>query len=354
MVRVVYTPPPPQPAESPRAIPFTHHEILSLVAPFTRRGRHPDLAASDRAERRLRFKPVLHADLPAPGGQLQEVLTLENSAPEHFRLVRGLTDPSGLESTLQIEGTDAGLLLEQIEQVPLARQFDVADGVAIARSYELQPRAGDGEQPARWRTVLQRAEAHLHGVILTANAKTGRKMPAELELRAADGRRLRAPQDLLAVLGWEWRPMRQIGRNWRGSVRIAAEEPERTAELEHKLRRAVSHLARTLAGAPQEFHGRWQGARWRVTFQRALPMLIGLGLLGSAPLIQLLSLEPASLMRMFIFHAPSLLLIGIFARRELPVIEIPPFPRPLIGSGWFADEQRRTVAGAAANESGGA
>jgi hypothetical protein len=91
-----------------------------------------------------------------------------------------------------------------------------------------------------------------------------------------------------------------------------------------------------------------------VTFQRAIPMLIGLGLLGSAPLIQLLSLEHASLTRMFIFHAPPLLLIGIFAMRELPVIEIPPFPRPLIGSGWFADEQRRPVAGAAASESGGA
>jgi hypothetical protein len=74
-------------------------------------------------------------------------------------------------------------------------------------------------------------------------------------------------------------------------------------------------------------------------------MLIGVALLGSAPLIQLLSLEDSSLARMFIFHAPPLLLIGIFMMRELPVIEVPPLPRPLIGRDWItADSKGRFAA----------
>jgi hypothetical protein len=47
-----------------------------------------------------------------------------------------------------------------------------------------------------------------------------------------------------------------------------------------------------------------------------------------------------SLVRMFIFHAPPLLMVGIFAMRELPVIEIPPIPRPLIGRAWIVDESK--------------
>ena len=65
---------------------------------------------------------------------------------------------------------------------------------------------------------------------------------------------------------------------------------------------------------------------------------MGLGLLGATPLIQLLSIESTSLVWMFIFHAPVLLAIGILAMRELPVIEIPPLPRPLIGHAWIVDD----------------
>ena len=46
---------------NPAAQPLSHHEIVTLVAPFARRGRHLDLAASDRQQRRLVFQPVKHA-----------------------------------------------------------------------------------------------------------------------------------------------------------------------------------------------------------------------------------------------------------------------------------------------------
>ncbi len=48
------------------APPLTHHEIMAQVEPFARRGRHVDLAGTDRTARMLLFKPV-ERDALAPG-----------------------------------------------------------------------------------------------------------------------------------------------------------------------------------------------------------------------------------------------------------------------------------------------
>ena len=48
------------------APPLSHHDVLTLVAPFSRRGRPIDLAASDRGARKLLFRPVEH---PAADGR---------------------------------------------------------------------------------------------------------------------------------------------------------------------------------------------------------------------------------------------------------------------------------------------
>ena len=104
------------------ARPLTHHEILALMGPFTRRGRHADLPASRRAERQLVFRPVDH---PPPGEglpRLREVLALEVSERGNFRLVRSLTanpgdrDASGPVAELSASGRDPEDLLEQIER----------------------------------------------------------------------------------------------------------------------------------------------------------------------------------------------------------------------------------------------
>ena len=70
------------------AQPLTHHEILTLVEPFTRRGRHVDLAASDRLERRLVFKTIEHAAPGAADAMVRETLVLEQPKAERFRLTR--------------------------------------------------------------------------------------------------------------------------------------------------------------------------------------------------------------------------------------------------------------------------
>jgi len=52
---------------TPAALPpLTHHEILVLVEPFVRSGHRPDLAGSDRVQRRLVFHAqALAGDAPA-------------------------------------------------------------------------------------------------------------------------------------------------------------------------------------------------------------------------------------------------------------------------------------------------
>jgi len=343
MVRVVYTPEPsaPSPREERGPVPLSHHEILGLVGPFTHRDRHVDLAASDRRNRSLTFKPRLHADLPEPGAALTEVLVLENPAPEQFRLVRTLTGPEGLQARAEIEGTDIELMLQELDKVDPQRQFSVRAGVPIARSYRIEPRAAgeDGHPEPRWRAVLTGAQADIDEIVLSVKAKTGRGMPADLELRATEERELRLPQDLLAVLGWDWRPMRRFGKGWRGSVRLPKQEPTRTSEAEIKINRSVEHLAKTLRRPPGDFHSRWRSARWKVTFRRAIPLLTGLTILAATPLIQFFSLEDQSLVRMMIFHAPPILLVGMFMFKEMPVIEIPPLPRRLIGRSWIKGGQ---------------
>jgi hypothetical protein len=118
---------------------------------------------------------------------------------------------------------------------------------------------------------------------------------------------------------------------------VAASEPKRTADVEFKIRQGVKHLAKTLSAPPSRFHARHGKARWRVAFQRAIPLLTGLAILAATPAVRLLDLDENSVLRMLIFHAPPMMLVGFFMLREMPRIEIPPVPRPLRGDAWVVD-----------------
>ncbi len=99
--------------------PLTHHEIITLVAPFTRQGYHPDLQATDRLERRLVFKPVDREFKTSNAGDLSESLQLENRDGKTFRrLVSSRVSRlrmKKLEAKLDIEGTDPADLLACVE-----------------------------------------------------------------------------------------------------------------------------------------------------------------------------------------------------------------------------------------------
>jgi hypothetical protein len=315
--------------------PLTHHEILTLVEPFARRERHVDLAASDRIERRLLFKAI---ERPLGGRSptlLRETLMLEQPKADRHRLTRTLTHPSGLEGRLVVEGPDIETLLIEIESIAPERHFRERAAYTIARSHRLEPLADPAARPsARTRLILTQGEALVGGLRLMMKAQTGRGMPAELELHAAAGDGIELPEDMLAVIGWDWRRLTRSRGMWKSALRLRGGEPDRSRDGEVKLTRTVEHLAETLAESPARYHERLVAARWTVAFRRAIPLLIGVGLILGAPAIQFLELSEGSLLRMLIFHSPPLLMVLFFSMREMPRIEIPPFPKPLTMTRW--------------------
>ncbi|UHD15367.1 hypothetical protein [Thiocapsa bogorovii] len=315
--------------------PLTHHEIFTLVEPFTRRARHVDLAASDRLERCLLFKPRDHGEDASELRGVREILLLENPKPDMFRLTRTLRHPDGLEADLVVEGREPGDLLDRVESIDPRRHFREKGGYRIARSYRLESSAGGAvDAAAATRLLLTRGAAHVDGLTLTMKAQTGRGMPAELELHAEDGDTIVLPEDMLAVIGWDWRRLNRVKSCWKSTLRLRGKEPDRSRDGEVKLTRTVEHLAETLGEPPARYHERLVAARWNVAFRRALPLLIGLGLIFGAPAIQFLELSEGSLIRMLIFHSPPLLMVLFFSMKEMPRIEIPPFPKPLTTPSW--------------------
>ncbi len=309
--------------------PLTHHEILSLVAPFTRAGRHVDLAASDRGERKIVFRPREIAAASPSGPALREVLRLECYARGRFRLVRTLTDAAtGLEANLRIDGSDPAALLTAVDAVDPHGHFRRGAGYTIAFSHDLETVRGHE------RRVLALGEARVDGLTLLLRPSNVAGMPADLELAPCPGERFELPDDLLAVLGWAWRRLVPRHDGWRSLVKVARFEPARSRDAEAKLVRAAEHLARTLAEPPARFHDRLLRARWGVTLRRALPLVIGVGVLAASPLLLYLELSPDSMWRMVIFNAPPLLMVAFFSLHEMPRFEIPPPPRRPTAPSW--------------------
>ena len=328
------------PATSPRRPgtttapqPLTHHEILGLIAPFTRRGRHADLAASDRIERRLVFKPIEHgAPSPALAG-LCETLQLENFAPHLYRLTRTSTLQSGLAATLRIDGADPGALLDCIETVPPQRQFQPAGGDLIAQSYRLEANT-DPPRAETLRMVLTSAEARLNGLTLKLQAETGKGYPAEITLLPLPDTSLDLPDDLLATLGWNWTVLQRRGSGWTSTLKARGSEPHRSRAIEARLQRTVVHLVRILSEPPRRFHERLVKARWGVAFRRTIPLLFCVGLIAGTAGLTFLKIPTDSMFQMLIFNLPPLLLMILFGMREVPRLEIPPLPRPSTAAAW--------------------
>ncbi len=316
------------------AHPLTHHEILGLIEPFTRRGRHLDLAASNRLERRLLFKPIDHPDDTVAAQPLHETLQLDHPDADTFTLTRTLSLPCGLQASLQTEGVDAGELLARVEAIPLQRQFQWGAGFVIAQNHRLDASSSRGG--AAERLILTRATAQIAGLNLVMKVPAVTGIPADIELDAAPGHRFDLPQDLLAVLGWSWARLIRVGAGWTCSMRLRGSGPDRSRDAEAKLQRSAAHLAQTLAEPPRRFHERRVAVRWGVVLRRAFPMLVTVGLIGGAAAVPSMGLSENSLLRMVIFQSPPLLLGLVFCMRELPQIEIPPLPRRPAETAWGA------------------
>ncbi|ABD85832.1 hypothetical protein [Rhodopseudomonas palustris] len=316
--------------------PLTHHEILGLMAPFTRRQRHLDLAASDRSNRRLVFKPITHSgDDEAVLTEACETLLLENPRIGSFRLTRTVTLASGLKATLTTEGADPGDLLARIETVPPQRQFRCGDEGVIAQSYRLVPADSAwsrGEPDVRME--LTRGEAEFEGLTLILHAPTVKGYPADIDLvPKSPGCEL--PEDLLAVIGWAWGPLRKTQLGWNGKLKVRGSEPHLSEKVEARLQRTVAHLSKTLAHPPCVFHDTLRRARWGVTLRRALPLLFFAALIAGAAGLTFVEIPKDSMVNLLIMGAPPLLLFAAFGMRDTPPLEIPPLPRRSKAAAWL-------------------
>ncbi len=349
---IIHQPPGPRRRDNPAAVrhappapvaPLSHHEILGLVEPFTRSGRHVDLAASDRAARRLAFKPVEHAAAGDGQPALREVLQLEDAGRGRWRLTRQLTLPGGLQAALQAEGASPADLLARVSAIPLQRQYSAGAGVQVVRQQRLEGAVGSSADTAENRAALaaapvlmSQATAQVDGLLLRFKVSAVKGISGEIELERTGEQTLELPDDLLAVLGWSWARLVQRQQGWTSRVRLRGEGYKRSRDAETKLDLAVQHLARTLAEPPARFHDQRVGARWGVVVRRALPLIGSAAMIAAAAVFARLEPDLAqdSVLRMLIFHAPPILLVILFSLNELPRVEIPPLPRRPRGASW--------------------
>jgi hypothetical protein len=321
------------------ARPLTHHEILALVEPYARRGRHVDLAASDRMARRIAFRAVDHAaadGLPA----MRESLELEHGGTDYYSLTRLLAVEGGLQAKLVAEGRTPAAVLECVEAVPRSRQVAASPGALVVRGYRAEPAGGADAV----RLTLVEAQAQVDGVALALRVPRTSGMPADLEL-AGSGDPLELPEDFLAVLGWPWTRIAFTRGRWSGSLRLRGSGAARTADAERKFERTVQHVAATLALPPARFHEGRRLARWGVTLRRAVPLAACFAMLAGTAALSSLDLEENSVWRMLMFHAPPLLLLLFVALPEMPRIEIPPVPRRLTAPSWRTRPSDTAAAG---------
>lgn len=363
-------------AFKPEAIPADAHCPLDLTAQLTLEAAQ---VGKHRLVRRVWDGSGLTATLTADGADLDALLEQLEQVPvrRHFAAYEGVPVARSymLEPASQALAQRAGAGARWAAQTVGGRLWQAARGGAerlLGSRLPLLRRKGSAPVPPALAeaasepgaatpddALIKDADGPLRAVITEANTRVGpvhlnlkadrfNGMPVELKLTTDAGVKLKVPEDLLAVVGWHYRPLRQIISYWRGSIRVATHEPERTADIEAKLGEVVKHLSATLAAPPKEFHHRHLGARWRVTYQRAVPMLFLLGIMAATPGIQWLDMADNSILRMLIFHAPPFMLVGFFLMREMPRFEIPPLPRALVQRDWV---ERVTDKKSAASES---
>lgn len=309
------------------ALPLTHHEILHLVAPFSRCGRHLDAAASDRRARRLVFLPAVPQELPSDASGAREILELHAGSALH-RLVRRLELAPGREARVETAGEDPGELWQRLQALPATVQYQRCGGGLALWHWQL---GADG------RRVLLGAQGWAGGLSLQLTVPRRAGEPGELRIDCPDRSCFELPEDLLAVLAGHWSPrLRPVGEGWFASLRLPRREPRRSSLAAQRLVQAIHHLEQVLAAPPGRYHRSFRTARWRVSARRALPLLAALALLAAVLALPRLHLAADSAWRMLIFNAPPILLVLAFCLRELPRIEVPPPPRPGNAGRWPA------------------
>ena len=318
------------------APPLTHHDILARVPPFTAAGWRVDLAASDRAARKLVFRPVadVGAAQQSPPAALRCELQATFRADGSHDFTRQQVGADGLRSELKASGRDAASLLAAMAAVPLERHFAAGPGWALARNFTLADIGPGGRASLRF----VHGQARLDGLNFTLKVPGTAIRSAELAIAQTDERpRPPLPEDLLAVLGWPWARLLVERAGWKSRVRLPRGRQRRHDGAESAFDLATAHLASTLREGPAQWHPRHRLARWGVFLRRGIPSITVALLLGIVLTATQLDLhvDRAPGLWVAMYHVPTLLIALSFMLQELPRFEIPPLPRPLTALGWW-------------------
>lgn len=356
--------------------PLTHHDIIRHAAPLSRCGYQVNMARCDRTDRCIEFKPTCGDD-----NSLEITMAMEiamDGGRSNSSLTRVVTHVSGLVSTLTASFTDIGDALTAIEKIPTSRQLDAAGVSVMARSYVLK--SEHGSHTGSEQLILRYMCADILGLELRVDASTGGSYPAEVRVlrkglpvsyasnaladgddapsqhRAAKVIVQRAnnivpsvaikniPEDLLAVLGPQWRPLVDQGDHWKGIMRLLGKGEKRTHRCERYFSEAIEHLHTTLSAEPSTYHPRHQKSRWRVYFRRLRPVLMFTGIVVFMLVGWFLLKDTGIRIHPLTQGLTPLLMVGVVAltARAIPVMEIPATPKPLNNDDWTAADTENT------------
>ncbi len=344
--------------------PLSHHDIVKMTAPLSRAGYKVNLARCDRNQRYIEFEPTANATLGTTS-----ILCLELDDIQDL-LVRVVIHHSGLVSTLRAKVFDLERTLSQLEEVPTSRQIFADDDVVVASSFTLTcSQQTDGSASS---VCLNFVCAQVAGMELRVDISASGGMPADTRLLAVgtastnlretladetdlplDHRAARAlrqqsmshpvynklstlPEDLLAVLGTQWRPLRYQGDHWKCILRQLGKGDKRSRLAETHITEAVKHLYNTVQRGSSQYHLDHERARWRVFFRRLQPVMMLVAMLAIMPISWLLVSTGTMSINPLALSITPLLMVGAIAltAREVPVMEIPSIPRDLPATIW--------------------
>lgn len=300
--------------------------MLVHVAPFAQRALRVDLDACDRALRLVVFRPAE----PEAGSELRAHYELLLHGEGATSLMRIATLGDRLQATATAQGDDIEALLETLETLPLARHFTTVDGVSVAYSYDIEPEAG--AQPA-----LTGCAAVVGDLLIETDARTVVGEPMTTTLRVPDPeRRYRLPDDLLLLTHRAWRPLTDTDMGWSSNLRVPVREPARSRATMRRFADMVSGVDGFLRRPPADYHRLHRGARWRVYARRLVPALTCVLIVASLPLLDIYVLDSDRAMHPAFLSLPPLLMVAamLMTWRDMPRIEIPPWPKPLADDAW--------------------
>ena len=303
------------------------------------------------------------------------IYTLEVDEDSKQLMSRVVVHGNGLVSVLSAIVDDLANAFAVFSQIPLSRQISITNEYVVARSYLLGPdfRAGKPLAILQLRYVC----AFVSGMQLRVDTSTGGGMPADVWLlpqgaaspylrdTLADGgdvpldhraaHRLRSnalvdhesrllpgiPDDILAILGAQWRPLRSRGDHWKGVLRELGKQEIRTARAESHIDEALNHLYGTLSQSPENYQALHSKARWRVYIRRLQPLMLFIGILMLMPISWFFVSNGAMSIHPLALGLTPLLMVGVvvLTAREIPVMEIPPRPEPLPATAWAPPSQ---------------